>query len=163
MARYNRWMNDKVYATSALFSDEDRKRDRGAFFKSIHQTLNHILVGDRVWLGRLTGVTPEAGYMAAGIRSINDELFADFEQLRAERAHTDTQIEAWAANVSAAELGGELRYTSGGKARAHPMWWAALQMFNHQTHHRGQVTTLFTQAGHDVGSTDVFAMLLSER
>ena len=55
MARYNRWMNGKVYATAALLSDEERKRDRGAFFKSIHGTLNHILVGDRVWLGRPAG------------------------------------------------------------------------------------------------------------
>ncbi len=59
MARYNKWMNDKIYGCAAQLSDEERKRDRGAFFKSIHATLNHILWGDQIWMHRLAG-TPEA-------------------------------------------------------------------------------------------------------
>ena len=55
MARYNRWMNGRVYACCAELSDEERKKDRGAFFESIHGTLNHIILGDLIWIGRFTG------------------------------------------------------------------------------------------------------------
>ena len=54
MARYNRWMNERLYALCAGLDDDERKRDRGAFFGSIHGTLNHLLWGDRMWLGRFT-------------------------------------------------------------------------------------------------------------
>ena len=162
MARYNLWMNAKVYASAALLDDEARKRDRGAFFKSIHGTLNHIMVGDRVWLSRLTGVVAEAGFMAPGIRALDQELFADFGELRTERAATDAAIAAWASSVTPERLHEPLRYIRGGQWREHPCWWAVMQLFNHQTHHRGQITTLLLQAGQDPGSTDILAMLLEE-
>jgi len=133
MARYNLWMNAKVYASAALLDDEERKRDRGAFFKSIHGTLNHIMVGDRVWLSRLTGVVAEAGFMAPGIRALDQELFADFGELRAERAATDAAIAAWASSVTPERLHEPLRYIRGGQWREHPCWWAVMQLFNHQT------------------------------
>ena len=162
MARYNRWMNAKLYAAAALLGDEERKRDRGAFFKSIHGTLNHIMVGDRVWLGRLTGVVAEAGFMAPGIRALDQELFADFGELQAEREITDAGIAAWAASVTAEILHDHVRYGRDGQRREYPCWWAVIQLFNHQTHHRGQITTLLSQAGQDPGSTDILAMLLEE-
>ena len=85
-ARYNRWMNDKLYGLAATLSDEARKRDRGAFFKSIHGTLNHLLLADRVWLARFKGIAAPDGFMApGGIRSLDQELYADFEALRRER------------------------------------------------------------------------------
>lgn len=162
MARYNRWMNDKVYACAARLGDDECKRDRGAFFKSIHATLNHLLVADRIWLGRLHGVVPPSGFLAIGIRAINQELFADCAQLRAERQRTDQDLDAWAATVTAQSFEAPLRYVSGGRSREYPLWWVATHLFNHQTHHRGQVTTLLTQAGQDVGSTDLLAMLMEE-
>jgi uncharacterized damage-inducible protein DinB len=162
MARYNRWMNEKVYASASLLTDEERKRDRGAFFASIHGTLNHLLVGDRVWLARLTGVAAPPGMMAPGIASLDQELHADFDTLRAERARTDDAIDAWARSIDDAALGGDVRYARRGQERAHPLWWAAMQMLNHGTHHRGQVTTLLFQAGRDPGATDLLAMLLEE-
>lgn len=162
-ARYNRWMNDKVYAAAALVGDEERKRDRKAFFKSIHATLNHLLVGDRIWLGRLTGVAAPAGQLAEGIRALDQELFADFAPLRADRRRVDDAIAAWAATVTEPQVEGTIRYVSGGRAREYPFWWAVMQMFNHQTHHRGQITTLLFQAGQDPGSTDLFAMLIEEQ
>lgn len=162
MARYNRWMNAKVYAAAAELGDDERKRDVGAFFRSIHGTLNHLLVGDSVWLSRLTGVSTPAGFMAPGIRALDQELHADFDALRRARADTDAAIDAWASTVTDEVLAGEMRYTRRGQERAHPCWWAAMQMFNHGTHHRGQVTALLFQAGKDPGATDLLAMLLEE-
>src|SRR5512139_2176046 len=95
LARYNRWMNDKLYALAATLSDETRKRDVGAFFKSIHGTFNHILLADRVWLARFTGVTVPDGLMGPGIRSLDQELYGEFEELRRERARTDDELSAW--------------------------------------------------------------------
>ena len=75
LARYNRWMNDKLYAAAAELDDAERKRDRGAFFKSIHATLNHLLLADRVWMARFTGVKVEDGGLGpGGIRTLDQEL-----------------------------------------------------------------------------------------
>lgn len=150
MAEYNRFMNEKIYAGAATLSDEERKRDRGAFFKSIHATLNHLLWGDRAWLGRLAArsypVTP------AG-----EELFADFDRLRAARAEMDGDILTWARAVTPEVLATPMTWTSRmyGVTQTHPLWVQAVQMFNHQTHHRGQVHALLTSFGIDVGPTDV--------
>jgi uncharacterized damage-inducible protein DinB len=150
LAAYNRWMNERLYALCADLSDAERKRDRGAFFRSIHGTLNHGLLGDRVWLGRFTGV-PFA------VASLDQELYADFAELRAERERTDREIDAWAASLAPADFDGTLRYTSlvNPAPRAFPFWAAATHLFNHQTHHRGQLTTLLKQAGVDPGVTDL--------
>ncbi|MEQ1508759.1 MAG: DinB family protein, partial [Myxococcota bacterium] len=162
-ARYNRWMNDKVYDAAARLDDEERKRDRGAFFGSIHNVLNHLLVADRIWLGRLAGRTPEPGFLGVdGIRTLDQELASDFETLRRERAETDAAIDAWVATLSADGLGRTLRMVRRGETLEVPLWWVVTQLFNHQTHHRGQITTLLHQAGQDVGATDLFAMLIAE-
>ena len=105
MARYNRWMNDKLYGHCATLADADRKADMGAFFGSIHGTLNHLLLADRVWMGRFTGpvFTPA---------SLGDELYGDFDELRRERGRTDDAIDAFMATLTQETLDGELRYTS---------------------------------------------------
>ena len=90
MARYNRWMNERTYECCARLTDAQRKEDMGAFFKSIHGTLNHLLLADRVWMGRFKGQPYHP-------RSLADELYADFEELRRERGKTDDVIDAWAA------------------------------------------------------------------
>lgn len=150
MAAYNRWMNDRLYDCCARLTDEERKRDVGAFFKSIHGTLNHQLLGDRVWLGRFTG-TPFA------MKSLDQELYSDFTELRAERVSTDTAILDWASSLTEAHFAGELSYTSvvNPKPRRYPFWFAVAHFFNHQTHHRGQLTTLLSQRGIDPGVTDL--------
>src|ERR1700729_2803192 len=90
LARYNRWMNLKLYAIASQLTDEERKRDRGAFFKSIHGTLNHLLLSDRVWMARFTGVSLPGDVLGPdGIRSLDQELYADFEELGRERIKTD--------------------------------------------------------------------------
>ena len=162
MARYNRWMNDKLYAVAAKLTDAERKQDRAAFFRSIHGTFNHILVGDRVWLGRFTGAALEEGaFGPGGIRALDQELYADFDELRRERARTDDEIDAYVATLTAEALAGDLRFLRRGAANELPLWHAVAHFFNHPTHHRGQVTTLLVQAGHDPGSTDLVAMLRS--
>jgi len=166
LAAYNRWMNEKLYATAAELPDADRRRDLGAFFRSIHGTLNHLLLADRAWLGRFTG-NPEvaasrdrAGRPIAMTGRLDQELYADFDDLRAERAKTDGDILAWIDTLDDARLAAPLAYrTSAGVPHAHPLWWAVGHFFNHQTHHRGQVTTLLVQLGRDPGVTDLIAFV----
>ena len=162
MARYNRWMNERLYGLAEQLGDEARKRDRGAFFKSIHGTFNHLLVADRVWLGRFKGAKLEDGWIGpGGIRSLDQELYSDFDELRRERAKTDEELTAWIGSLTAADLGATFRYERRGHVFEEPLWWSVAHVFNHQTHHRGQATTLFMQAGHDPGATDLIAMLRS--
>ncbi len=163
LARYNRWMNDKLYGVAATLSDEARKRDAGAFFGSIHATFNHILLADRIWLARFTGVTiPEGDMGPDGIRSLDQELYADFEELRQERARTDDALSAWVSELTAERLAGPLVFVRRGQKQESPLWWSVAHVFNHQTHHRGQITTLLSQAGCDPGVTDMVAMLRAE-
>ncbi len=160
MARYNRWMNEKLYAVAEKLTDAERKQDRGAFFGSIHRTLNHLLLADRVWLGRFTGAALEEGELGpGGIRALDQELYADFEELRRERAKTDDAIDAYVATLTPEKLAAPLRYLRHGVVNEFPLWHAVAQIFNHETHHRGQVTTLLMQAGRDPGVTDLIAML----
>lgn len=150
LARYNRWMNERLYAAASAMPDAERKRDRGAFFGSIHRTLNHILWGDRVWIGRFTG----APYTVAAYGA---DSYGDFGELARERELTDTRILDWAGKVPPAWLAGTLAYRASGdgKRREVPAWVAAVHLFQHAVHHRGQVTTLLKQAGYDVGATDL--------
>lgn len=150
MAAYNRWMNDRLYAVCAEVPDPERRRDRGAFFKSIHATLNHILLGDRWWMQRFAGqpLTPSG--------PVNQELYADFDELRAARREADAALEAWAAALSDDFAEEPFRFVSKTyKAeRELPTWAVIVHVFNHQTHHRGQITTLLSQLGIDAGPTD---------
>jgi uncharacterized damage-inducible protein DinB len=153
MASYNRWMNERLYACCSRLSDAQRKQDLGAFFKSIHGTLNHLLLADRMWLSRFLG----RPFM---INSLSDELFADFAELAHGRVETDTEIAQWTHRLTPAVLTGELRYTGIAKPvpRQYPMWFAVVHMFNHQAHHRGQLTTLLMQQGIDPEATDLISL-----
>jgi uncharacterized damage-inducible protein DinB len=162
LARYNRWMNEKLYAHAATLSDDARKRDVGAFFKSIHGTLNHLLLADRVWLARFTGATVPEGFMGPGIRTLDQQLYANFDDLRRERSITDATLSEWVSHLSAERLAAPLTFTRRGQKLETPLWWTIAHVFNHQTHHRGQVTTLLMQQGCDPGVTDLFAMLREE-
>jgi len=163
LARYNRFMNDKLYALAATLGDDARKRDQGAFFKSIHATFNHLLLADRVWLARFTGVTLEDEFLGpGGIRTLDQEIYVEFEHLRAERVRTDEELAQWISGLTVERLAAPLVYKRRGQRQEVPLWWAVVHLFNHQTHHRGQVTTLLTQQGCDPGVTDLFAMLREE-
>lgn len=167
MAGYNRLMNARLYDAAARLSDEDRRRDLGAFFGSLHGTFNHLLLADRVWLGRFTGdraLGESLGEDGRPIRitSLAQELYADFARLRAERERTDGAILGWTGGLAAEDLARPLAYkTSNGTPCEHPLWQALSHFFNHQTHHRGQATALLTRLGVDPGVTDLIAFLRS--
>ena len=142
LARYGRWMNERMYGAVATMSDAERKRDRGAFFGSIHRTLSHLVWADSIWLARFTG----ASY---GERAYGADLFDAFEDLAAARDDADTAVLEWAGQLKTPWLTSTLDYRSAGDGRLRrlPAWIAAAHMFNHATHHRGQLTTLMKQAG----------------
>lgn len=153
-AAYNAWMNSKVYAAAAQLTDGQRKEDRGAFFRSIHSTLNHLLWGDRLWLPRFPGPTHGRRYDTG---RIGVDLYDDFAELRAARSAMDSDITMWAGSIDQPALRDALSWYSGVAQRemTRPVWLCVSQMFNHQTHHRGQVTTLLKQFGIDPGPTDL--------
>ena len=166
LARYNHWFNDRLYAACAGLDDAARRLDRGAFFGSIDATLNHILWGDKVWLRRLVAQGDDVPVLASELLYLPEgavhgtPLFADFAALRAHRALLDAALEDWVAQLPADFPLRTMRYANTrGVQRAHPMWQALTHLFNHQTHHRGQVTTLLYQAGADVGVTDLIALV----
>jgi uncharacterized damage-inducible protein DinB len=150
MADYNAWMNRSLYMAAARLDDAERKADRGAFFKSIHGTLNHLLYADLAWLYRFSGRPLDGLDPAAGL----DE---DFEALRQRRIELDAELSAWVETLSADWLAAEFSYYSLAyrKSYTRPAWSLVAHLFNHQTHHRGQVTTLLMQAGIDPGVTDL--------
>jgi uncharacterized damage-inducible protein DinB len=168
MARYNRWMNRKLFGLVGSLDAAEQKRDRGAFFGSIHRTLNHLLLADRAWMLRLTGDRERYVSLAASgepivIDGLGIELYEDFEFLLRERERTDEDIVTWTYSLDEAALDATLEYPNfRGDPQSHLLWWAVAQLFNHQTHHRGQLTTLLMQAGIDPGVTDLIAMLRTE-
>ena len=165
MATYNQWMNRKVYEAAGGLSDEDLIADRGAFFGSILGTLNHLALGDRVWLKRFAehpaGFTALAPLSALDVPPRLDQLaFADIRELSAHRAWLDSLIIEWAQSITEPELDQPLQYRNMAGTAMNKHFHALLvHFFNHQTHHRGQVTTLLTQAGRDVGGTDLLALI----
>lgn len=150
MAHYNLWMNHKIYAICSDIPDERRKQDIGAFFKSVHGTLNHLLYGDKAWMGRFTN-------NPFSVNAIAQELYSDFDTLKAEREKIDREILEWSKHLDREWLNQEFEYTSNvdNKYRVLPSWVLVTHMFNHQTHHRGQVTALIKQLGYDPGVTDI--------
>jgi len=142
-AAYNAWCNDRLYDAAARVPDADYRADRGAFFKSLHGTLNHILVADRIWMRRFTGV----GEIPPGLDAI---LFEDFEDLRAARVKQDVLINRYIDGLDQEKLTGMLRYktvTTPQKTIEQPLAPALDHFFNHQTHHRGQAHALLTGIG----------------
>ena len=164
LAEYNTWMNETLYESCSQLSDEERKRDLGAFFRSIHGTLNHLLMVDHAWLLRCTQdaerYSPrDASGSAIRLASLDQILYEDFGALRSQRRVTDRLLEDWVGSLDAATLAGIIQYKSSLGPERHPLWWVLTHLFNHQTHHRGQVTTLIKQLGRDPGVTDLIRMM----
>lgn len=156
MARYNAWQNASLFTAVATIDDAARRIDRGAFFGSIHATLNHILWADRIWMARFAEgfEAPPPGFDAS------TQLHRDWADLAAARRDFDQRIADWAANVSPDWLSGELSWFSGAAGReiSQPRWRLVAHIFNHQTHHRGQVHAMATAAGARPEDTDLFLM-----
>ena len=143
-------MNEKIYDVCSTIPDEDRKKNMGAFFRSIHSTLNHLLYGDIAWIERLRDnkFTP---------RPMGVDLYDDFDELRVQRVKLDREIIDWVETITDEYLKADFTYHTNvdDKVRILPTWVLVTHMFNHQTHHRGQVTTLMKQLGYEPGITDI--------
>jgi uncharacterized damage-inducible protein DinB len=152
MARYNRWQNENLYGVADRLSDEERRKERGAFFGSIHKTLSHLLWADRIQMSRFTDVPRPPGGIPESV-----SLYPDWNTLKDERARFDGTIIHWADAVEPSWLAAELTYYSGAIKRelTKPCWVLVTHMFNHQTHHRGQVHCMLTQAGGKPHDTDL--------
>lgn len=165
MATYNQWMNRKVYDAAAALTHAQLTLDRQAFFGSIFGTLNHLMLGDTVWLKRFAEHPANFAALAPldGIATPNDLkqlAFANLAELSAHRAWLDQLIIDWTHSLHEPHLDQRLRYHNmRGVAAEKPFFGLLVHFFNHQTHHRGQVTTLLSQAGVDVGVTDLLALI----
>lgn len=150
MAAYNAWCNERIYEIAAQLSDTDYHADRGAFFKSVNGTLNHLLATDRIWMKRFTG-------QGDALNRLDAILFDDFVSLRQARRKEDERIIAYIDGLSEADLAGQLRYQplSNPVDIEQPLVSALVHVFNHQTHHRGQVHCLLTGFGLDAPSLDL--------
>ncbi len=138
---YNALANGILYDACAELSGEARKQVRPAFFKSIHGTLNHIMVGDRIWLTRFEGGEAPSTHLDA-------ILYEEFADLREARQAEDARIEAFMAGLDEGRLDGAIRYVNNeGNRHEDPMPLLLAHFFNHQTHHRGQVHDMLSQTG----------------
>ncbi|MBD2091263.1 DinB family protein [Microcoleus sp. FACHB-1515] len=165
LAQYNSWANDRLYALLSTLTEEEWQRNMGAFFGSIHGTLNHLLLGDRIWLRRFATGTPhkfsalENAKLIFEFHSLADILYPKFAEFWQERKVTDQAIEQWMSELDPEMLTARVCYQNvSGIDRNHSLWFGLTHFFNHQTHHRAQVTTLLQQLGYDYGATDFLMM-----
>ncbi|MFL5024385.1 MAG: DinB family protein [Microvirga sp.] len=150
MAGYNAWCNERIYDVVAQLPDADYRADRGAFFKSVHGTLNHLLVADQIWLKRFSGRGDAPNRLDA-------ILFENLDDLWDARHREDERIIAYIDSLSEADLGGRIRYKTitNPVEIEQPLAPALIHFFNHQTHHRGQVHGLLTGFGLEAPSLDL--------
>lgn len=152
LAGYNAWCNRRLYDAAAQLPDADYRADRGAFFKSVHGTLNHLLATDRIWMKRFTG----QGDAPTRLDAI---LFDNLADLRAARETEDARIVAYIDRLTEADLAGRIRYRTITNPTdiEQPLAPVLSHFFNHQTHHRGQVHCLLTGFGRDAPALDLIA------
>jgi uncharacterized damage-inducible protein DinB len=150
MAAYNDWANRRLYDACAHLEDDDLRAGLGAFFGSLHGTLNHMLVADRIWMARFLGEpTPDA--------QLDSILHEGFTDLRKARERQDAEIAAFVGDLDEGALQREVDYTTmvrPGNVRQ-PLWAALAHVFNHQTHHRGQCHAMLTRIAMEAPSFDL--------
>jgi len=163
MGIYNQWMNSKIYDAAAGLSASELAEDRGAYFGSFIGTLNHILVGDTIWLKRFAshpGKLKSLDYVR-GLESpaiLDAILFPGFDDLHNARTAMDHTIRKFSRELTSEIISSPLSYTStSGESFTKNFGHLIQHFFNHQTHHRGQISTLFNQMGVDIGVTDLLA------
>ena len=162
MARYNRDMNQRLFAAASKLEDDQLRSNMGAFFQSILGTLNHLYVADAMWLKRFV-VAPFAGtsYLATSValvekpQALNQIIFSGLDAFLPARKHLDVSICHWTEVLDEGDFDLPFAYKNSKDADFCKPFGLVLQhFFNHQTHHRGQLTTLLSQQGVDVGVTD---------
>jgi len=152
MARYNAWQNNGLRAMIAEIDRDELYRDRGAFFGSIMGTLNHLLWGDAIWISRFDGAEgPDPSIKDSVEFTPTPAVWA------ADRFRMDARITLWAQSVSAIDLVGDMTWFSGaiGRDVSKPIGLCVMQLFNHQTHHRGQIHAMLTAMGLRPNDTDL--------
>lgn len=156
MAKYNKWQNESLFNASDQLSDRERKRDRGAFFGSIHHTFCHLLWGDMIWTSRFAGLDgPEDNSIQH-----SSKMIENWEELKSLRQQRDREIISWADKFEDGFITGDYSWYSGAvKAEVkRPLSEILVHFFNHQTHHRGQLHAMITAAGGVPDDTDLFVM-----
>jgi uncharacterized damage-inducible protein DinB len=153
MARYNAWQNQSLIAAAGTLDQAAREQNRGAFFGSIQATFNHLLWGDQTWMSRFAGTpAPRPASIAESVA-----YFDDWEAFVGERVRFDRVISDWAMSVDPEWLSGDLTWHSNaiGRDVSKPRALLVMQLFNHQTHHRGQIHAMLTAAGALPEATDL--------
>ncbi|MFP5391143.1 MAG: DinB family protein [Gammaproteobacteria bacterium] len=165
MAQYNQWMNEKMYAAAAHLPAEQQSAERGAFFGSLIGTLHHIVIGDTLWLKRFTAhsapfPTLDPVRALPTPTALRSAHIPPLDELTGQRQLLDGVILAWVDELTDADLDEVVHYaTMAGVPGAKSLGRLLLHFFNHQTHHRGQASTLLFQAGVDVGPTDLLLLI----
>jgi uncharacterized damage-inducible protein DinB len=155
MADYNAWANERLYRMASRLPDEQYRRDVGAYFKSLHGTLNHIMCADRIWLSRLTGIGEHP-------TNLDATVFDDFPSLSTARQQDDQRIIAYVESLSEAQMEETWLYqTLNGTPQKQRRREILAHLFNHQTHHRGQAHAILTVLG--VREPDGLDLLLMQR
>jgi uncharacterized damage-inducible protein DinB len=153
LARYNTLANQTLYEACARLDVGEREKERPGSFRSIHRTLNHILLGDQVWMERFTGG-------GATTPPLDTVLHAGFPALRAARETEDSRIEAFMAALTDQFPATEFRYTNNrGNLHIDPAPLVLAHFFNHQTHHRGQVHVMLSQTEVQPPSLDMHRLI----
>jgi len=156
LARYNRWANRRLYFACAELSAADWAAPRAGFFPSLQKTLNHILVGDRVWLSRFEAV--ELVH-----RRLDEVPYPEFSHLKAARETEDERIVTYTEGLDPDRLDSDLRYRNmAGEAQVTPLRWTLAHFFNHQTHHRGQAHAMLSSTQVAPPSIDLILFLREE-
>jgi len=157
LAAYNRWANERLFAAAAELEDEEYRRDMRAYFSSLHGTLNHLLVTDRIWLYRFTG-------QGDAPKMLNAILFDQLETLHAARVKEDARIIDWVVSLDNTDIAGRFTYTTVSDMRtiSQRLAPALAHLFNHQTHHRGQAHSILTALGKSAPSFDLIQFQRTE-
>jgi len=156
MAAYNAEMNRRIYSAAGRIPDAERRKDRSAFWGSLHGTLCHLLWGDRMWMSRFDGwEKPDVAQKQSAA------LIEDFDELQHQRVDADKKISAWAGHVDDAWLAQDQVWFSASvqKELRQPRGLLVTHFFNHQTHHRGQAHAIITACGEKTGDTDLFLIV----
>ncbi len=158
MAGYNHRQNQSLYREADLLSEEQRREDRGVFFGSIHRTLCHILTADQIWMSRFDN------WDMPDVRGgKSPDWITGWAELKDVRQASDDRLPQWGERIKDTDLQGDLTWQSGiaGEDDSAPTWALVTHMFNHQTHHRGQVHGMLTGFGMVPDETDFEFMPLS--
>lgn len=150
MARYNAWANARLWKGCEALTDDEYRRNAGAFFGSMHNTLSHVLVADRIWLQRFTGEGPTYDRLDA-------VPYEERGELRLARIDEDARIGRYVSSLDDERLAGRFTYVpvSTPEPVTQRLAPALTHFFNHQTHHRGQAHMILTSLGHRAPALDL--------